>query len=285
MKKHGIKLFAGTAAVGILTLTAAFFAVRYFMVGNEYASCRRGMLSRSYEMLISLLVSYRERQGAETAERISFCAAYLPLSEGSELAVQRFCADISASETDRAAGERAEKYCGELLVLLSCSRTAALSGNMPEFPAYPEADAAPASVLPEKYDDGGRGDARKAADALLGSPARLREYSYSADGVTVFGFRTASSYAEYCSATGRLIRAVICRRSAAYGVPEEADIIPAAREFSKKNGYQPSGDPVVSFLGGIYTAEFPCGDFNVTVGVSGGGEVCLFLAVPCGERG
>ena len=139
MKKHGIKLFAGTAAVGILTLTAAFFAVRYFMVGNEYASCRRGMLSRSYEMLISLLVSYRERQGAETAERISFCAAYLPLSEGSELAVQRFCADISASETDRAAGERAEKYCGELLVLLSCSRTAALSGNMPEFPAYPEA--------------------------------------------------------------------------------------------------------------------------------------------------
>ena len=135
MKKHGIKLFAGTAAVGILTLTAAFFAVRYFMVGNEYASCRRGMLSRSYEMLISLLVSYRERQGAETAERISFCAAYLPLSEGSELAVQRFCADISASETDRAAGERAEKYCGELLVLLSCSRTAALSGNMPEFPA------------------------------------------------------------------------------------------------------------------------------------------------------
>lgn len=155
--------------------------------------------------------------------------------------MQRFCADISASETDRAAGERAEKYCGELLVLLSCSRTAALSGNMPEFPAYPEADAAPASVLPEKYDDGGRGDARKAADALLGSPARLREYSYSADGVTVFGFRTASSYAEYCSATGRLIRAVICRRSAAYGVPEETDIIPAAREFSVKNGYQPSG--------------------------------------------
>lgn len=55
MKKHGIKLFAGTAAVGILTLTAAFFAVRYFMVGNEYASCRRGMLTRSYEMMISLL--------------------------------------------------------------------------------------------------------------------------------------------------------------------------------------------------------------------------------------
>ncbi len=78
---------------------------------------------------------------------------------------------------------------------------------------------------------------------------------------------------------------MICRGSAAYGVPEETDIIPAAREFSVKNGYQPSGDPVVSFLGGIYTAEFPCGDFNVTVGVSGGGEVCLFLAVPCGKRG
>ena len=127
MKKHGIKLFAGTAAVGILTLTAAFFAVRYFMVGNEYASCRRGMLSRSYEMLISLLVSYRERQGAETAERISFCAAYLPLSEGSELAVQRFCTDISASETDRAAGERGRAQLAALPVCHAAGAGAGVS--------------------------------------------------------------------------------------------------------------------------------------------------------------
>ena len=279
MKKHGVRLFAEVALVGILMLTAAFFAVRYFMTWNEYTNYRRGMLSRSYEMMISLLVSYREQPGAEMAEKISFCAAYLPLSEGAELAVQKFCADISASETDRAAEERAEKYCGELLVLFSCSRTAALSGDMPEFPAYPEEDAATVSVLPEKYDDGGRGDAKKAADALLGFPARLREYSYSGGGVTVFGFRTASSYAEYSSATGLLIRAVIYRSGAVYGAPDEQEVISAARDFLLKNGYPQPDDGESGYSGGIYTVSFLCGGQKVIVGVNGAGEVCLFSAV------
>ena len=283
MKKHGIRLFAGVILVGVLMLTAGFFGVRYFMVREEYARYRRGVMSRSYEMMVSLLVSYREQPGEEMGERISFCAANLPLSEGSELAVREFCADIAASGTDREAGERAGRYCGELLVLLSCSRTAALLGNMPEFPEYPDADSVSASVLPEKYDDGGRGEMRKAADMLLGHPARLREYTYGTGSDMVFGFRTASSYAEYCS--GRLIRAVIHRSGGGYALVGEETVLSVAREFSAGHGYQPSGDGEVLYRGGIYTAGLICGEYYVTVGVTGGGEVCLFLAVPGGERG
>ena len=277
MKKHGIRLFAEITAAGILALTAAYFAVRYYMVSEEYADSRRGTLSRSYETLVSLLISYRSGSDAAYAEKISFCTAFLPVSERSELAVGKFCADISASETDRGAGERAERYCGKLLVTLSCSRTAALSGEMPEFP---EETAVPSSALPDKYDDGGRSDAETAANELLGHPGRLRGYTYRSDGVTVFGFRTASSYAEYSSGTGLLIRAVIYRTSGSYTVPDRGEALAAARKFSAESGYLSSGEETEESGGGIFVLSFPCGGNTVTVGVNGAGEVCLFSAVP-----
>lgn len=282
MKKHGIRLFAEVAAAGILVLTAGYFAVRYYMVAEEYADSRRGTLSRSYETLVSLLVMYRDQPDGEMAERIAFCTAFLPLSERSELSVGKFCADISASETDRAAGERAEKYCDALIVMLSCSRTAALSGEMPELPEYPEDRDVPTSVLPEKYDDGGKADAREAAEKLLGHPDRLRGYRYRNGDETVFGFRTASSYAEYSSATGRLIRAVI-HRSDTWREADEEGLLTAAREFSERNGYPASGGQDIRYVGGIYTVGLSCGEYDITVGVTGDGEVCLFFAEKRGD--
>lgn len=278
MKKQRGRLFAEITVGGLLALTAAFFAVRWLIAEEQYALNRRGVLSRSYEMFISLLADYRDGQEAEIADKLSFCAAFLPLSERSEAAFERLCFDISASETDAEARERSLSYCDALLVMLSCSRSTVLSGEMPEFSAYPSETDLPASVLPNIEDDGRRYEARCAAEMLLGHPTRLRGYSYSVCGTTVYGFRTASSYAEYSAETGLLIRAVIHSGKRLYCVPNEDTAVAAAREFAAKSGYSVSEDAITERCCELISVYLGANGMRLTVGVDGEGKVCLFSA-------
>lgn len=276
MKKQRLRLFTEIVVGGLLALTAAFFAVRWLIAEEQYGQIRRGTLSRSYEMLISLIADYRGEQEADIADKIAFCTAFLTLSERSEAALEELCADISLSETDAEARERALSYCDSLIIMLSCSRTSALSGTMPELSDYPSRTSVPASALPDKLDDGGQGEARRAAEVLLGHPTRLRAYSYNCCGKTVYGFRTASSYAEYSAETGLLIRAVMHSGNLSYGVPNEKTAVSAAKSFSEKNGYHSFDDVFTEQHGELLAVYLTSSELSMTVGVDGNGEVCLF---------
>ncbi len=284
MKKQGFRIFLEISISGILLLVIGVFAVKYYLCEKEYAEYKNGIFSRSYESLVSVLSEYYRTSDSSLSSQIAFCFSNLPLSAEEESSAAAFCSDIYVSKNDNKAAERAGSYCSELLRFLSQSRSSSyMSGWRASglgIPSYPEesGDVLPTVVMPTEPNDNGKDDFKKAASALLGEKSKLKEYSYRAGKGMIFGFRTAQSYAEYSSESGRLIKALINRKTDTAHIAKESDILSAAEAFLSENGYPEMTLSDSEYENGAQILYFNDDLLSITIGITSDQcELCLFL--------
>ena len=284
MRKISLRTCAEILTVGILLLIAGMYAVKYYLSVKEYDEYRGGIFARSYESLLSVLSEYRTTGAPYLSSQISFCLASLPLSAEEEDAAARFSSDIHDAEYDSEAKSRATLYCDELIRFLSQSRSLSYQENWRAsgmgIPPYPESDpeAAPTATMPQEKDDGGKEELRDAALALLGTTSRLTSYSYQSGDITVFGYRTGFSYAEYRSDTKKLIKALIHRKQSGGFLCTESEILQAAESLLNRFGYEKMKLVSSKISEGAEILLFENSELQVTVGITRDQcELCLFL--------
>ncbi len=286
MKKQSFRIFAEISVSGILLLTIGVFAVRYYLCEKEYEEYRSGIFSRSYESLVSVLTEYYRTKDSSLSAQTALCFSNLPLTVEEESTAATFCSDIYASATDNQAAERAGSYCSELLRFLSQSRSSSYQSGWKAsglgIPLYPETngEALPTVVMPTEPDDNGKAGFKKAAAALLGEKkSRLSEYSYKTEKGIVFGFRTAQSYAEYSPESGKLIKALINRRTDVSRTAKKSDILSAAEAFLSKNGYPDMVLTDSEYENGAEILYFGNELLSITIGITSDQcQLCLFIA-------
>ncbi|MBE6622524.1 MAG: hypothetical protein E7630_06230 [Ruminococcaceae bacterium] len=182
--------------VGILTITSVFFYANYRIVKTEYHEYRDGIFTRAYESLLSDLTAYLRNEDEAVASRVVARLAELPLSDGEVETARKLASDMAAGAYDHEARSRALSYSESLLRYLSGHRTRAYTQSWRAagmgLPAYPEASR-PTAAQPEEVDlDALR---REKAMRLLENKS-LVTYRREENGETLYGYRTASSYAE-----------------------------------------------------------------------------------------
>ncbi len=191
--------------MGILAVTAFYFFADGRMVRKEYEEYRDGMFARAYETVLGDLGAYLKEEDGAAASRIVSGLSALPLSEGEVETVRRFSEDMTRGLYDGEAKERALRYGEALYRYLSGNRSRSYQKSWRAsgmgLPDYPERSQA-ASAVPEESEGALLRD--QLANRLLNRKKTVA-YQRQWDGVTVYGYRTASSYAEM-SEDGRLIR-------------------------------------------------------------------------------
>ncbi len=193
--------------VGILTITTIFFCANYQITKTEYEEYRNGIFARAYESVLSELAAYIRTQDEAISSRVVTRLWELPLSDEEIDTVRRFASDIAAGVYHEAAQARALAYSEELFRYLSEHRTEryaeswrAAGMNLPTYPEEVPVGAEPETDLSLLR--------RDRAVKLLENKSLLA-YTRREGGVTLYGYRTASSYVEMTEEGGlfRLLRA------------------------------------------------------------------------------
>lgn len=222
MEKFAKKDLFYLIVIGAMILFSVFFAVKSRFAVEKYENYRASVINRSIEGSIQLLHGYIENEDPSVSARLSSFLEELPLESETRESVRAFILDISNSGSDPEAKSRSLAYAKTLLICLSENRAEIKKGNTDPIPLYPEPSyPALAPEGEEKY-------MRKAARLL--DTDNMTVYEKSADGKTLYCYRTASAYAEF-SEDG-LVRYLSSAKDGERVTLEEAK--KAAAEFIKK---------------------------------------------------
>lgn len=198
------------SAIILLFGTLITYFIRFNMLKKEFSEYRAKQFVRAYECLYAKLEEYERTSDSSLSSQISTFMYMLPLSESEMRIAEKFCADISNSETDTEAERRAGMYCEAVMRFLGEERadnyekgylTAGIGPPVYEFDGIQTG----AVVMPAE--DDGKADIRDDAATLLGTE-RLTRVLMIEDGKRYTVFRTAYSYAVYNS-ENELVRALI----------------------------------------------------------------------------
>ena len=263
--------------VGILALTSIFFYANYQITKTEYYEYRSGIFTRAYESILSDLTTYLKTEDETIASRVVARLAELPLSDGEIESARKLASDMAAGAYDSEARFRALSYSEDLLRYLSGHRTQAYTESWRAagmgLPSYPEADL-PVAALPEEGPDPASLRKEKAIRLLKNNS--LIAYTREQNGITLYGYRTASAYVEL-TGNGRLCRML---RSPGKGDAffSEADCQTAAEAFLREQTDQAYTFAVSESAEQGYFFLFRWDTVEAVVGVATGtGEVYSFL--------
>ena len=219
--------------IGILTVTTIFFCANYQITKTEYEEYRNGIFARAYESVLSDLAAYIQTQDEALSSRVVPRLWELPLSDEEIEAVRRFASDMAAGAYHEAAQARALAYSETLFRYLSEHRTERYAESWRaagmSLPAYPE--EVPVGAAPETDLSLLR---RDKASKLLENKSLLA-YTRREGSVTLYAYRTASSYVELTE-EGRLFRLL---RSGGKGEDSltEAQCRETARRFLERQDF------------------------------------------------
>ena len=262
--------------IGILTLTTIFFYANYQITKTEYHEYRNGIFTRAYESILSDLTAYLKTEDEAIASRVVARLSELPLSDGEIETARKLANDMTAGAYDPEAKSRALTYAEGLLRYLSGHRTKIYADSWRAagmgLPAYPEADL-PVAAIPDEPPDL-TSLRRKKATRLLGNKS-LIAYTREEDGISLYGYRTASSYVEMTE-EGRLYRMLrLVSDGDAFLSEEEA--VAKAKTFLDEQGYHFGRFTAAEPTERDYRLRFWWDDGEAIVGVSAStGEILSF---------
>ncbi len=242
--------------IGALILFSLFFVVKSHYAIQKYENYRAIVINRSIEGSIQLLNEYIEKTDPAVSARLSSFLEGLPLTSEIRESVRAFVKDVAASASDAEAKSRSLSYAKTLLAALKEDRADIKAGNTESLPLYPE---------PSRQTAASEGESRfrQKATRLLGTD-NLTFYEKSADGKTLYCYRTASAYAEFSD--DGLVR-YLSSVSDGERVPLE-DAERTAVEFIKKFVSDEKAALSGSEEGGVYSFSAE-GVGNIDVSLSG----------------
>lgn len=189
MEKFAKKDLFYLIVIGALILFSLFFAVKSKFAMQKYENYRAIVINRSIEGSIQVLNEYIEKTDPTVSARLSSFLEGLPLESETRESVRAFVKDVAASDSDSEARSRSLSYAKTLILCLKENRAEIKAGNTESLPLYPELSHP--TLAPE-----GESKHRQKATRLLGTD-NLTFYEKSADGKTLYCYRTASAYAEF----------------------------------------------------------------------------------------